>query len=801
MKHVSIIYLILCACLLAACSDDERGEGSDKPREGILLTLSNGSLANTKAPALSSTANLHHVTEVYALLYQMNADGTDGTPKLCKRLPWNPMDSAEYAIDRVQLYQFLLSEESGAKDLPAGTYRVLCVGLDNNLPKSSQRIEGEEYPDPTQYHTSGATYNLPDAIKDKPLSEAIATLAAGKTKEDIAHSELFAGWADFDYTPGTLSEVRVEMKRRVAGVICYLTDIPYSLEGYRVTGVRLRLSQPQSTSIPLCRPADPTAADFGLVPSEADDEDDSDILAKHSFYELDPVNEGLKRKDGYSKHPSEILYKIDNTGKPIKPNSILFGAYLLPIEAKENVGTLTVELLGRKMDSDLDSDAIHPDPNEEEELIKSFPALDIERPGSESAYNIYPNYIYQIGRKPTPGLSTDEYPESLKGNRLTLCVKPWQTEEIPVEYPEVPIYATMSFDKEDFILDCMGTPWYEAYDGIYPLGKNEEIEYHKLHVTPSLLRKPWKLVIEDEGLYIRATAKRNPLEEEFVKEYTPTRLDESLDLDLLLTDYVVERDYQHNTPYKGLNIEDDYRTIRMLLYTYNDETMDNSPLYCDTITVRQYNAITVEAKKDAKDKSEHVHKCAFARYDFGSQLYPDGRYESTYKRKYGYEDMTSWNVYGATSDRHDYWGEKNYNEAVEQSKKTLGKPEEFKESAIRHSVRKRIVVDKSSQEGAFKLARLEKPYWYLPAFYEIRSFLTLPQTHGAHVIPWMKLNTGNTNLYWTSTAKFGSQSWNKILAFSFYVTETGSVPTEYTSNRKEALFIRQACELSEVKLD
>lgn len=824
MKH--LIHLLSClflAILCLGCSDEEYFDGTpSQPSEGILLRLTNGSLANTKAPALGSTANLHHVTDVYALLYQMSADGSDGTFKLCKQLDWNPTDSSEYAIDQVQFYQFWLSEENDAKDLAAGTYRILCIGLDNQVPDPDKRIDGEVWPDAADYHTSGTTYNLPDAIKNQPLSKALATLAEGKTQEDIAHSELFAGWADFDYFPGTLSEVTVEMKRRVAGVLCYLTDIPYSLTlqdkgSYRVTGVRLCLSQPQNTTIPLCRTKATVDGslpdDFGSAPFGTETEEGK-ILAGRSFYEsytytdaTGTIREALRLVNGYGKQ-ADNLYKIDNTGKPIKPNSVLFGAYLLPIKHDASTGgTLTVHLLGRRMDSDLESERTHPDPEAtEEEVIRSFPALDMEHPESGENYNIYPNFIYQIGRKPTPGLSPDEYPESLIGNRLNLCVKQWQSEEIPVEYPEVPIYATMSFDKEELILDCMGTPWYETYRGGYPLDKKEEIEYHKLHITPSLLGKPWKVVIQDEGLYIKTSDKGNAMDETFAKEYSPENYTQPFDLDILLTDYIQKRDYQHDPTYKGLNIKDDYRTIKVYLYTYDDKEMNN-PIHTDTISVKQNNAITVNVlKENGKDYYGRV--CAFARYDLGSTLYPSGGYESAYRKHWAYRGVIGTEILGVVDDRHTYEGDLNYRHAIsEANDKWTSHPDQYLVSAIRYSARKRIEVQDNGA-GEFKLKTLEdkNKYWYLPASYELISFLRLPgklnipnpqevlkERMYLHIYDQYGTEEEKTSIYWTSTANYGGLPSDYNTAWASYVTGSGHVPGEIARDKNEMLFIRQAC--------
>ena len=66
------------------------------------------------------------------------------------------MDSADYKVDAVQVKEFLLEN---SLNLPSGNYTLLCVGLDDR---------------------SGETYGLPDALENKPLSEAKATLAKGR---------------------------------------------------------------------------------------------------------------------------------------------------------------------------------------------------------------------------------------------------------------------------------------------------------------------------------------------------------------------------------------------------------------------------------------------------------------------------------------------------------------------------------------------------------------------------------------------------------------------------------------------
>ena len=337
--------------------------------------------------------------------------------------------------------------------LRSGNYTLLCVGLDDR---------------------SGETYGLPDALENKPLSEAKATLAKGISIDGIAHSELFAGWETFEYVRGGLSEVEIEMRRRVAGVLCYLKDIPYTLTDngtYRVTQVRLRLFTNQNHSVSLLRPKEKDALDFGT-----DRLSDGNILARFDL-------------TGYGRQGDKNLYEIDvKKGEPSRlPNTILMGAYLLPIRNEKTAvdSTLVVDVLGKITNS------VNDDPAEgaEEVVLKSFPAVQEEATGDERLqYSIRPNVIYHIGQKSSDDNTDGDYPESLAGTKLSLKVTGWERDTVDVEFPGVPINPTIAlvnesggiYDAEKYIFDCMGT------------------NTIRLRVYPSILKDPWKVTIIDE---------------------------------------------------------------------------------------------------------------------------------------------------------------------------------------------------------------------------------------------------------------------------------------------------------------
>lgn len=540
------VYIVFCLFILmfCRCADDSSFENEQPPKEGILVKLTNGSLASTKT-ALSSSANLHHVEKVYAFLYQ--GDTTDMTKaKYVKHedLNWNPKDSSNYKVDAVQAKEFLLKN---SLNLPSGDYTLLCVGLDDR---------------------SGETYDLPTALIGKSLSEAKAVLATGKKQDDIAHSEFFAGWETFEYVRGGLSEVEIEMRRRVAGVLCYLKDIPYTLTDngtYRVTQVRLCLFTNQNSSVSLLRPREKDALDFGTEPLP-----NENILARFDL-------------TGYGRQGDKNLYKIGvRQGEPSRlPNTILMGAYLLPIRNEKAAvdSTLVVDVLGKITNS------VNDDPAEgaEEVVLKSFPAVQEEATGDERLqYSIRPNVIYHIGQKSSDDNTDGDYPESLAGTKLNLKVTDWERDSVDVEFPGVPINPTIAlvnesggvYDTEQYIFDCMGT------------------NTIRLRVYPSILKDPWKVTVIDEGsnvLFLQES------EEVYKKEYKSTADTITL-IPLVLTDYVKQG---------GPEI----RKVTIRIVSLDTAGIEKEGTV-QTLVARQYNAIIVGTGDKAR---------GFSRFNWGTK--------------------------------------------------------------------------------------------------------------------------------------------------------------------------------------
>ena len=640
------VYIVFCLFILmfCCCVDDASFENEQPPKEGILVKLTNGSLTSTKT-ALSSSANLHHVEKVYAFLYQ--GDTTDMTKaKYVKHedLNWNPKDSSDYKVDVVQAKEFLLKN---SLNLPSGDYTLLCVGLDDR---------------------SGETYDLPTALIGKSLSEAKAVLAAGKKQDDIAHSEFFAGWETFEYVRGGLSEVEIEMRRRVAGVLCYLKDIPYTLTDngtYRVTQVRLRLFTNQNRSVSLLRPKEKDALDFGTEPLS-----DGNILARFDL-------------TGYGRQGDKNLYEIDvKKGEPSRlPNTILMGAYLLPIRNEKTAvdSTLVVEVLGKITTS------VNDDPAEgaEEVVLKSFPAVQKEATGDERLqYSIRPNVIYHIGQKSSDDNTDGDYPESLAGTKLSLKVTGWERDTVDVEFPGVPINPTIAlvnesggiYDAEKYIFDCMGT------------------NTIRLRVYPSVLKDPWKVTIIDEGSNMLLLQKS---EGEYSKEYKSSVTTKNM-IPLVLTDYV-----KQGGP--------ETRTVKIRIVSLETDTTGNEKIGTEQILlVQQYNAIIVGSGDKAR---------GFSRFNWGTKRsITTGRVtEDNSTSDWGYFSSPPSQIFGkgydySVSDN----GYTNYWAAVGGGAYDNG----FVGSAIQKVSQYRYTYDDA-------LGKIDKKEagWYLPAKDELGWFL------------------------------------------------------------------------------
>ena len=771
MKHVSILFLIFLTCFWAGCSDELIDTPEDLPKKGIVVKLTTGQL-DTKTH-LYSQASLHHVEKVYAILYycgEMTETETDIDPtkttvvtaQLLKKKDgtiWNPSKDDSYGQGQPQTETFKLELPTDQISMVPGKYMILCVGLDD--------ASGETYGltfDETTDTESGKKPTF--AQKGAKLSEAQA-IFAGKAEEnpttyqkdligtednkqdgdliaygqpDIAHSELFAGWQAFDFMPDDLNVVAVEMRRRVAGVLCYLSEIPYKLNvdstPYRVTKVRLNLYTGQNGQIGLMRqlPVEgkPSPNDFGK-PIEG--KPICQTLCEFNLMDFTPQ----KTNDG------DLLYQIPTQhlkGRKQLENTILMGAYVLPIQAGTEA-TLQVELLGYEYDdSSTDSDHIVNDkgPGEAEPtVIKRFPAIydGLETPEN---YDLLPNMIYHIGHKLDNDNTEGDYPESLAGTKVTIEAEPWHEMDIPVEFPSVPIVPLMSLRNEDdnkyktesYIFDCIGS-----------IGKDY------LEISSSVLYSDWVLKAVLPGGSLDKTPWIQFWDEESNNYVTELTGSESPKIYIRMDDYASVEDWKNNQK---------TRTITLLL-TAKDETGATVSDASYQLNVSQYNALIVKMEKD-----EDGYR-GFSHFDFGTQrnlvtgeVTKDGDLIA-----WGYFKTFIPNVYGNGLDV--------YNTIIGNS---------IYHSAFGGSAIQKCLIGKNWEkiESVSGSSNDQDIRWFLPGGYELEYFL---KQHGSAPNSHIKQKT----FYWCAN---NYDTWK---AYAYKID--GKVEFEKKNKEKNYYYARQAC--------
>lgn len=665
-QFLAYMIVALAALWMAGCSDDSLSP-ADQPERGIVIRLSTGDL-ETRTD-LTSQANLQHVTEVYAVLYK--GTGDTATFVSVEKLDWNPSTGG----NGFQKKEFTLPQ-TATESLLAGDYTLLCVGLDD-ASKSVYNLKDEENSlNPAIFSTG------------KKLADAKATLADGKTANDIAHSELFAGWSGFEFKPDSINVVEVMLKRRVAGVLCYLKDIPSTLtksDGtgtYTVTKVLLRLFSDQCNSIALPRKEKSAGntgsqADFGEGKIK-----NSDVLMSYDL-------SNCKDSD------SDGLYEISVAEDESRlPNTILMGAYMLPIEyfSEDNKPTFTLEIWG--ISDDLSTGIIP-----SEECVQSFPVYQNGLLSGSDAekYSIYPNYIYHIGDKPDPDDKTGDYPMSLAGTKITVKPEPWTEMNVNVDFPSVPVNATMELEcngknylgGDDVNLECYGS---------YMYGDGSDF---KLKISPSILKSKWKLSVLNgtDALYV---LNNGNYEENFSYEATDNDKEQGKEFHLFLNDYVKKEG-------------EGYREISIMLETYGQEQNRTTGVSSQTIKLKQRKAFIVDmGNKEFR---------AFANSNMGASSW--GYINVTY-------DRINWL---SRYDEND--GYIDYTYMLENTNHYDAAKSNFPNSAVYKTYKLRKRIDNKQKVD------LQPEYaWYLPAINELCNFLT---QYGNNVV---------TGYYWSADASF-----------------------------------------------
>lgn len=323
----------------------------------VSITFKAGSVLTTRT-AVTSSENLQHVQQVYLYIFRGISDES-----LClasEDVNWKQPVGATTR----QTYTIRTK-------LPPGTYTLLAVGLDDE---------------------SGFTYNLPNSIKPSmTLAEAKASLTDGKTKEDMLKSELFAGYTTVVLQNGGNVSTNIDLWRRVVGVLGYFKHIPYEINGIRVANLQVRLYKNQHNNIVLRKPETEDYGSGVLV--------DSQCLIDF-------------RLSGYQKSTKGNFYAIpsqNGNGLFTVENSLLKGAYLLPVKAQSGQTTLQVVLL-----------------DETGSILRTYNVK--QNISSIYDYSLESNQFYSMGINNNSNTIDDDRPiDLLQNNDIVITVDPnWE---------------------------------------------------------------------------------------------------------------------------------------------------------------------------------------------------------------------------------------------------------------------------------------------------------------------------------------------------------------------------------------
>lgn len=724
IKSISVLWLMVCLMVASACSDRTEPEADTAGGISVRLAVDSGSENQKSRSELTEIGAENHVSKMTIYIYK-------GTGYAAKYVA---MEEVSGWIPRQNslTYQLTTALVQGAD------YTLLGVGMDK---------------------ASVNTYDV-SVTEGLTLGETYAMLKNGKTHTDMAESEFFTGTVSFTNNGKHTVMEDLVLKRRVAGVMLYVKDIPKQLtisEGnFRTTDVYVKLCQNQKSSVRLWR--DFEAEDWKEPEGQSETKEDSKTLLHLDLRTLSYV-------------PGEDCYEISASSESgLLDNTLYKGSFLLPMNVTEGT-TFTVEIWGVE-----NKDGTGEVEGKTPERLKSFVVENKSESKSNSkSYDIRSNYLYCIGKNLAG--TEDDQPISLLGEKLQMEVMPWEEVEQTVDFQPARVQAIFNpdFDQEKYRFNCI----------------NNEFE---VEILPSMNAESWKIVIPESTTVLNADGKEVTSTEPwlYVKtgdtscslqyEANNTEKVQATKIKFLMMDYAVQRDWgwdisTHQWTGVQVNgkdpvdlINNDVRTLKVKLIT----TLTSGQTRTDYLTVSQYNTITVNfqsslaEKKDDWNKQGRVAICGFSRVDVGDMFvkYPSegnivendlaligsdrmGGYKSTgwgwfetdrilmysgnaLSDKFnGSRTDGAWNTKTLGEDRDDdTWKKIWYGCAMEKSETLFKK-----------------VLNNSTIVLPTKENSTTDECWYLPAQFELEGlFNAYKQTNGA-----LSLNFLRVERWWSST--------------------------------------------------
>lgn len=768
MKKLSCYIGLLMATLwLAACKSDTPLEPETTVGDGeqvLEITVDGDFYASSRSTAesvgykLVSSQAIQHIEHLYAYIF--NGRDRDATCVYVTEIPWEQNSqqgsaSLTYRLKEANLPQY------GKSDM-----QVLVVAVDNNTDTYNFPY-GE-----VANHADNTNQEGNNAIIGQPLSEVklkLAEAAARTTTPDadkafkMANTEVFSGLASFKADDQI---IKVSLQRCVAGVLCYLTDIPYYVgtgtdeDNNKISSIELQLGNNLNLNTEYASFYD--GANFGSEPLS------NNVIASVNILEYiygKGTTSGtlnVQEEDIVLDESNQRLYvpAMDNGVVKTKENTILFGAYLLPIENIENTATddnttnATLKLVLKAENGEQQTAFIV------KNTVTSISGADgtkISEPAY--AYSLKANRLYSIGSKPFATDTDADQPASLKGKEILLTVNTWKTPEGGnVNFPVYSLKSTISADwetqYENYIFNCMSETR-TVY--IYPSEGDAQSLNFKVQVAYSdeFKNNPWV-----KFRFIDESGKPFDGQDEWYTtidtDKIPTELKGKtrMALEVRLNDYVEKNDILGKSSIKDKKdaLLKDFRTANLQLVNSSNATVLSS------VPIRQFNAITINFDYENKG----IQTTGFSRLDFGDQMGDNGIAKgSGNKIPWGFSNGTNpWYIFGGSYSRHldgNYNGEQDGDWACDY------KWDGYDDSALFKCRKAAEGLDKN---------------WYLPAREELKAFMS--QASGLLGI----LNIQENLYYWTCSSD--ADRWKK--AYSIYSTDA-SVSTQQRSN---SYYCRQA---------
>lgn len=580
--------LCMASCRSELPKDEDAGVGEEKGPE-LVISIGEEFTMGSRS-AVTSSDNVQHIEDVYAYVF----DGT-GDDAVCiyeEDLDWNPQEVLDGPF-RSRLKADLYSVTP--KD-----YTLLVIGVDNNN-------------DTYAFPYVDAEGHLKVANKGKTLKDIKLSLAG--TSDKMAYTEVFAGQQKFSSSDAV---VNITIGRCIAGVLCYIKDIPAVKSGYDIVGLQLISETSQNTSLDLNAFLDGTETGIPVYGNSGEGaQDENKVLV-----ECDLLDEWGAQKPGVADESSLLDIPARNDGSVATvAGSCLMGAYLLPIESTK----LSIRLIGQK------------DDGSETPLTKEEGGVyGISLETQSSGYPLMANHIYCIGSKSFSASTDGDAPASLEGGQLLAKVVDWDEYDPEIEFPIVSLTATLRVDynQDKYIMNCMGTEEMVisvADQGTTPRSWTLSVDYEE-NDDPIFVKNPtFKPAKEENWIFFY---------DEYSGSWTTSLsgIGPLSSIKVRVNDFVRKRTWDTNTPDYPEMVAKDIRTAKLKLVTNGYETLPY------TVALKQYNAITVKCNNS--DKGEYY--LGFSRLDYGSSFNKaTGEAEASKTYEWGLWDPSSlWYVYG-----------------------------------------------------------------------------------------------------------------------------------------------------------